>query len=297
MRATLVILAAGMGSRYKGGIKQFASVGPNGELIIDYSIHDAILAGFDKIIFVIRKEIEKDFREVIGDRIEKLCASLDVEVAYSFQCLENATIPIPEGRTKPWGTGQAVLSCDGLISEPFAVINSDDYYGRDSYEKAAQFLKSGCYGLIGYPLIKTLSDNGGVTRGICRMENGTLCEIVETQNILRTPNGAEASGKLLPSSALVSMNFWCFPAEFMEILKKEFPVFLSNLSDPLKDEFLLPEILDGLLRSGTEIAVFPTDAEWFGVTYQEDKPNVIANFQRLYELGIYNLDNLYRDIL
>lgn len=297
MRTTLVILAAGIGSRFMGGIKQLTPVGPNGELIIDYSIHDAIKAGFNKIILIIRKDIEKNFRETIGNRIEHVCADLDVEIVYAFQSLENAPLPIPRGRTKPWGTGHAVLSCEGLISEPFAVINSDDYYGRDSFEKAVLFLKANQYGLIAYPLRKTLSDNGGVTRGICYLENGTLCDIIETQDITRTPNGVATNGKIIPSDTLVSMNFWCFPAEFIGILKKEFPVFLANLSDPLRDEFILSVIMDRMLKAGIEIAVLPTDAEWFGVTYQEDKPSVISSFQKLYENGIYNQDNLYWDIL
>ena len=213
-----------------------------------------------------------------------------------FQSLENAPIPVPKGRTKPWGTGHAVLSCEGLISEPFAVINSDDYYGKNSFEKAAQFLKSNRYGLIGYPLIKTLSENGIVTRGICCIENGKLRKIDETQDIIKTLNGVEANGKTLPPDTLVSMNFWCFPAEFVDILKKEFPLFLSNISDPLKDEFLLPVILDTMLKAGTELTVLPTDAEWFGFTYQEDTPSVITSFQKLYENGVYNQDNLYLDI-
>ena len=188
------------------------------------------------------------------------------------------------------------MSCEGLISEPFAVINSDDYYGKNSFEKAAQFLKSNRYGLIGYPLIKTLSENGIVTRGICCIENGKLRKIDETQDIIKTLNGVEANGKTLPPDTLVSMNFWCFPAEFVDILKKEFPLFLSNISDPLKDEFLLPVILDTMLKAGTELTVLPTDAEWFGFTYQEDTPSVITSFQKLYENGVYNQDNLYLDI-
>ena len=211
MKTTLVILAAGIGSRYGNGVKQLAQVGPNGELIIDYSIHDAIAAGFNKIVFIIRKDIEADFREVIGDRIEKNCAPLGVEIKYAFQSLT-------EGRVKPWGTGQAVLACKGLLEEPFAVINADDYYGKDGFLKAAAFLKTGRYGLVGYVLKNTLSDNGSVTRGICTVKDGKLVGIDETRNIVKTATGAESNGRSLPLDALVSMNFWCFPEQFMRVL-------------------------------------------------------------------------------
>ncbi len=185
MKKTLVILAAGIGSRYGGGIKQLEPVGPNGEIIIDYSIHDAIKAGFNKIVFIIRHSIEADFREVIGNRIEALCEPLGIEVRYAFQELEDVPIPVPEGRTKPWGTGHAVLCCKGLIHEPFAVINADDYYGRNGFVKAASFLETEQYGLIGYVLKNTLSDNGGVTRGLCDVIGGRLIGIDETKNIVK----------------------------------------------------------------------------------------------------------------
>lgn len=296
MKTTLVILAAGIGSRYGNGVKQLAQVGPNRELIIDYSIHDAIAAGFNKIIFIIRKDIEADFREVIGDRIEKNCAPLGVEIEYAFQSLTDVPIPVPEGRVKPWGTGQAVLACKGLLEEPFAVINADDYYGKDGFLKAAAFLKTGRYGLVGYVLKNTLSDNGSVTRGICTVKDGKLVGIDETRNIVKTATGAESNGRRLPLDALVSMNFWCFPEQFMRVLEQGFPKFLGNLSDPQKSEYLLPIIMDGLLKQGTEVEVLSTDADWFGITYQEDKASVVSSFKALYAAGAYDKKNLYADI-
>ena len=295
MKKTLVILAAGIGSRYGGGVKQLEPVGPNGEIIIDYSIHDAIRAGFNKIIFIIRHDIEADFREVIGDRMEALCEPLGVEIYYAFQEMANAPIPVPEGRTKPWGTGQAVLACEGLIHEPFAVINADDYYGKNGFVKAAAFLDSGKYGLIAYVLKNTLSDNGGVTRGLCDTIGGHLVGIDETKNIVRTPRGIMTGDRALAPGMLVSMNFWCLPASFINVLKEGFPVFLENMTDPLKDEYLLPIIVDGLLKVGTQVSVIPTDDAWFGVTYKEDKPAVVESFRRLYAEGAY-AESLYSDL-
>ena len=295
MKTTLVILAAGIGSRFGGGIKQLEPVGPNGEIIIDYSIHDAICAGFNKIVFIIRKDIENDFREVIGNRIEKICDTLGVEVGYAFQDIRNIPVPLPEGRTKPWGTGHAVLACDGMLDGPFAVINADDYYGKEGFVKAADFLKTGAYGLVGYILKNTLSDNGGVTRGICNVCDGKLTGIDETHDIRKTADGAQADGKTVDTESLVSMNFWCFPFEFMEELKAGFPVFLNHMKNPLKDEYLLPVIADGLLKKGTEISVLPTADKWFGVTYKEDKASVTESFRKLYKEGAYR-ENLYEDL-
>ena len=294
-KKTLVIMAAGIGSRFGGGIKQLQHFGPEGEIIMDYSIHDAIKAGFNKVIFIIRKDIEKDFREIIGDRIEAKCKALGVETAYAFQDINNIPIALPEGRTKPWGTGHAVLSCDGLINEPFAVINADDYYGKNGFNKAATFLDTDGYGVIAYILKNTLSDNGGVTRGICRVKDGKLVGIDETRNIVKTPDGAAVEGKPVDPNSLVSMNFLCFPASFMDVLKKGFPEFCRNLGNPQKDEYLLPDILDGLLRNGTDVAALSTDDKWFGVTYKEDTEAVIDSFRKLYEEGAYEKD-LYSDL-
>ena len=299
MNKTLVILAAGIGSRFGGGIKQLEPVDDYGHIIIDYSIHDAIEAGFNKIVFIIRHDIEKDFREVIGSRIEKICGAHNVKVAYAFQELSD----VPDftgrekaaGRTKPWGTGHAVLACDGLLDSPFCVINADDYYGKEGFVKAAQFLDQGQYGLVGYVLKNTLSDNGGVTRGICAVQDGKLVGITETKNIIKTADGAEADGCAVDTESLVSMNFWCYPQTFMEVLKKGFPVFLENLSDPMKDEYLLPIIADGMLKEGVAFTVLSSHDRWFGVTYKEDKPAVVNSFRKLIAEGIYKED-LYGDL-
>lgn len=232
MNKTLAILAAGIGSRFGGGIKQLEPVGPHEEIIIDYSIHDAIAAGFNKIIFIIRRDIEADFKRIIGERIEKVCAPLGVKICYAFQELSDIPISLPEGRTKPWGTGHAILACKGLINEPFAVINADDYYGKDGFRKAAAFLQKGRYGLVGYILKNTLSDNGGVTRGICNVKDGRLVGIDETKNIVKTNGGAAANGQALPLDALVSMNFWCFPSSFLPVLESGFTLFLADMEDP-----------------------------------------------------------------
>ena len=222
-------------------------------------------------------------------------APLGVEIAYAFQEITNIPIPLPEGRAKPWGTGHAVLACGGLIDGPFAVINADDYYGTEGFKKAAVFLKTGGYGLVGYVLKNTLSDNGGVTRGICSVENGALTGITETCDIVKAPNGAAVHGIDIDVNSLVSMNFWCLPLEFMDVLKNGFPQFLASMTNPLKDEYLLPIIVDGLLKSGTPVSVLPTGDQWFGVTYKEDKAAVVESFKKLYQQGVYQND-LYSDL-
>lgn len=299
MKKTLVILAAGIGSRYGGGVKQLEPVGPNGELIIDYSIHDAIAAGFNHIIFIIRHDIEDDFRSVIGNRIEKVVTPLGVEISYAYQ--EIGDVPpfsLGKGelmRQKPWGTGHAVLCAADAIDSPFAVINADDYYGKHGYQAASEFLSShpDSYGLVGYILKNTLSDNGGVTRGICTVEDGRLIGIDETKNIVKTLSGAEVGGQALDVESLVSMNFWCYPVEFLNVLRRGFPQFLQNVEE--KEEYLLPIIADGMLKEGTSFTVLPTDDEWFGVTYKEDKAAVVESFRGLYERGVYGAD-LYEDL-
>ncbi len=300
MKKTLVILAAGLGSRFGGGIKQLEPVDDNGHIIMDYSIHDAIEAGFSKVVFIIRHDIEEDFKNIIGNRIESICNRLGVEVGYAFQEISN----VPNfsrkseavDRTKPWGTGHAVLACDGLIDSSFAVINADDYYGKNGFKVASQFLENeNGYALVGYQLANTLSDNGGVTRGICSVDNGRLVSIKETKNIIKTEDGASVDGKLLDPQSLVSMNFWCYPADFIDVLKSGFLAFLDNIADPMKDEYLLPIIADGMLQNGVEFSVLPTDDKWFGVTYKEDKPAVVESFRKLIDSGVYKED-LYSDI-
>lgn len=293
MNKTLVILAAGIGSRFGGGNKQLESVDDGGHIIIDYSIHDAIAAGFKKIIFIIRHDIEEDFRSVIGDRIEKIVKPLGVEIAYAFQELSDVPIVVEE-RTKPWGTGHAVLACKDLIDSPFAVINADDYYGKNGFKVAAEYLGKG-YALVGYQLKNTLSDNGGVTRGICTVSKGKLVGINETKNIIKTPSGAQADGISIDVNSLVSMNFWCYPVEFIDVLEKGFKSFQENVTDKLKDEYLLPIIADGMLKNGVEYDVLPTVDKWFGVTYKEDKPAVMESFNKLIADSVYRTD-LYSDL-
>lgn len=310
-RMTLLIMAAGIGSRY-GGIKQLEPVGLHGEIIMDFSIHDAIAAGFNKIIFVIRREIEADFRERIGDRIESVCARLGVETAYAFQ--DPLAIPegftVPEGRVKPWGTCQAVLAAKDLIREPFVVINSDDYYGRDAYKTLYDWLSVNhaptSVAMAGFVLKNTLSDHGGVTRGICQVPAGKthVTDVKETKNIVKTPTGAEADGVPLDPDSYVSMNMWAFPGcegqrpAIFDILEREFVAFfeIDVPKDPLKAEYLLPVLMGRLLRAGTHtVKLLPTRDSWFGVTYKEDKPAVAESFRRLIESGVYP-ENLYSDL-
>ena len=295
MKKILVILAAGLGTRFGNDIKQLQSVDDNGHIIIDYSIHDAIAAGFNKLVFLIRRDIEADFMAVIGKRIEAVCEPLGVEVTYGFQDMDKYTSNVENERRKPWGTGHAVLCVSEQIDSPFAVINADDYYGKHGFIKAAKFLEKGGYGLVGYVLKNTLSENGGVTRGICSVEKGKLTGIKETKHIKKSDIGAEADGTVVDLESLVSMNFWCFPAEFVKVLEEGFPKFLNCMKDPMQDEYLLPIIADGMLKGGTDFTVLPTDDCWFGITFKEDQKVVEENFRKLIESGVYSAD-LYSDL-
>ena len=302
MKTTLVIMAAGIGSRFGGGIKQLAPVGPGGEIIMDYSIYDAIEAGFNKIVFVIRHSLLEDFEEVIGRRIKKVCADSDVEVAYAFQELDALPdgFSLPEDRMKPWGTGQAILACKGIVNEPFAVINADDYYGKESFRNIHAFLNDpaqigdSSYCMAGFILGNTLSENGGVTRGVCSVDDrGYLSGICETKNIVKTAEGAEIRGedsvRTLDTAVPVSMNMWGLPASFIDLLEKGFADFLAagGLKDP-KSEYLLPTIIGDLLSEGRiTVRVLKTQDRWFGVTYKEDKASVTEAFQKLTQDGIY----------
>lgn len=305
-KTSLVIMAAGIGSRFGGGIKQLEPVGPMGEIIMDYSVHDAVKAGFDKIVFIIRKDIEKDFRAAIGDRIEKLCSEKGVEVAYAFQSLNDvpAGAVVPEGRTKPWGTGQAVLACKGIVNEPFVVINADDYYGKEAYSKLYDYLQSYTperptdFCMAGFILKNTLSENGGVTRGICRADaDGNLTDVVETYDIIKTGDGAESDGKKVDVNSKVSMNMWGFTPEFIDILEAGFVEFFKGIdSNPLKAEYLIPIYIGELLKEKkVSVKVIETADKWFGVTYKEDKPFVVESFKKLIANGVYS-ENLYSDI-
>lgn len=297
-KVTLVVMAAGIGSRFGGGIKQLEAVGPNGEIIMDYSIHDALEAGFNKVVFVIRKDLEKDFKEIIGRRMEKL-----VEVEYAYQELNDIPerfLKKTEGRKKPWGTGQAILCCKDVVDEPFLVINADDYYGKEAYREAYAYLTGrkddnayeAC--MVGFVLKNTLSDNGGVTRGVCKVdEHRMLSEIVETSNIVKTAEGAavqtEDGAVPIDVESEVSMNMWGLSPKFFEVLEKGFDVFLEKL-DPenLKGEYLLPTIIGDLLKEGKmKVEVRKSHDEWFGVTYKEDKPDVVAAIQKLITDGVY----------
>ena len=299
-KTALVIMAAGIGSRFGKGIKQLAPVGPSGEIIMDYSIHDALEAGFNKIVFIIRRDLEQEFRRVIGDRIEKLA-----EVEYVFQELDDLPegFEKPEGRTKPWGTGQAVLCCKGVVKEPFAVINADDYYGKDPFVKLHEYLveehpgklAEGDICMAGFVLKNTLSDNGGVTRGICTLdEENRLVGVAETSNIVKTGEGAaaeQADKSLVPVDAdsLVSMNMWGFQPEFIRVLEEGFVEFLKGVPEgDLKKEYLLPIKVDELIRQGkASVTVLRTDSQWFGVTYQEDRAAVVESIGRLVDEGVY----------
>ena len=311
MKTSLVIMAAGIGSRFGGGIKQLEPVGPNGEIIMDYSIHDAMEAGFDKIIFIIRHDIEKDFREVIGDRIEKICARKNVEVCYAFQDLSDIPegFTVPEGRTKPWGTGQAVLACKDLIKEPFIVINADDYYGKEAFVKIHDFLqgytpeKSNEFCMAGFILKNTLSENGGVTRGICQLdENGYLTGVNETSNIVKTADGAavDADGTLTPVDAMsyVSMNMWGLTPDFLRLLEEGFVEFFQKEVplNPLKAEYLIPTFIGQLLEQDKlSVKVLRTDDTWYGMTYKEDVPAVKESFRGMLEKGVYR-EELFADL-
>lgn len=296
----LVIMAAGIGSRFGGGIKQLEPVGPNGEIIMDYSIHDAMEAGFNKVIFIIRRDLEKDFKEIIGHRIEKL-----LPVEYAYQELEDlpAGYEVTPGRTKPWGTGQAVLSVKGMVDGPFLVINADDYYGQEGFRRIHDYMaehmdsQSEIYDICmgGFVLSNTLSDNGTVTRGVCQVdENGYLTNVTETYNIQMKEDGLHATDEsgapvTISPSQPVSMNMWGLPASFVHELEKGFPVFLDNLKEgDIKSEYLLPKIIDNLVQNKkARVTVLDTPDKWFGVTYREDKQAVTDAIRGLIESGVY----------
>ena len=293
--ATLVIMAAGIGGRFGGGIKQLEPVGPNGEIIMDYSIKDALEAGFNKIVFVIRKDIDKDFKQIIGKRIEK-----NIEVKYAYQEVDDIPREFKTkfiNRKKPWGTGQAILCCKDVIQEPFLVINADDYYGKEAYRISYEYLielknnqnvkkLSAC--MIGFVLKNTLSENGGVTRGVCTVDKKhMLSEIVETHNIVKTTAGAqvEKGNCSIPIDidSVVSMNMWGFTPTFFESLSLGFKKFLSELQEEdLKTEYLLPTIIGEMLENGLiEVKVLESSDKWFGVTYKEDKIEVMEAIRKL----------------
>lgn len=302
MNTTLLIMAAGIGSRFGTGIKQLEPVDDANHIIMDYSIHDAIEAGFNHVVFIIRKDIEQEFKEVIGERIASICAKHNVTVDYAFQDINDIPGTLPEGRTKPWGTGQAVLAAKKVINTPFLAINADDYYGKEGFKAVHGYLVNGgksC--MAGFVRKNTLSDNGGVTRGICKMdEENNLTEVVETKNIVKTAKGAEADGVNIDTESLVSMNMWGLTPEFVGLLEEGFVEFFENIkgdeAKELKGEYLLPIYIDELLKKGkVSVKLLETQDKWFGVTYKEDKPVVVESFAKLIADGVYRKD-LFSDL-
>lgn len=300
MDTTLLIMAAGIGSRFGGGIKQLEPVDEQGHIIMDYSIHDAIEAGFNKVIFIIRKDIEEEFREVIGSRISAICAEHNVTVDYAFQDINDIPGELPEGRTKPWGTGQAVLAAKDLITTPFIVINADDYYGKEGFKAVHNYLVEGgksC--MAGFVLKNTLSDNGGVTRGICRMDaDHNLTEVDETKNIVKTVDGAEADDVKLDVDSLVSMNMWGLTPDFLQTLEKGFAEFFEKEvpANPLKAEYLIPIYIGDLLKKDQmSVKVLRTNDTWYGMTYHEDVAAVKESFRQMLAEGVYK-EELFSDL-
>lgn len=276
-KTTLVVMAAGMGSRF-GGLKQITPLGPKGEVIVDFSAYDAVEAGFSKVVFIIKKAIEKDFREVAGKRIEKM-----TDVEYVFQELDKlpSGFSVPEGREKPWGTGHAILCARDAITTPFAVVNADDYYGKMAYKVIHDYLvKTNEMCMVGFKLGNTLTENGTVTRGVCETKDGFLTSVVENFNLDKN------SG--VPLDATVSMNMWGFNTGIFDVLEDKFKVFLGDLKNPLKDEFLLPTIVDDMIKNqGAKVKVLTTDDRWYGVTYKEDAEPVKNAICGLVEKGLY----------
>ena len=287
MKTTLLIMAAGIGSRFGTGIKQLEPVDASNRIIMDYSIHDAIEAGFNHVVFIIRKDIEKEFKEVIGDRIAAICADHQVTVDYAFQDSNDIPGTLPEG--------QAVLAAKNILSTPFIVINADDYYGKEGFRAVHEYLVNGgksC--MAGFVLKNTLSDNGGVTRGICKMdEQNNLTEVVETKNIVKTATGAEADGVAVDVNSLVSMNMWGLTPDFLTTLGDGFQEFFEKEvpGNPLKAEFLIPIFIGEQLEQGKmSVKVLKTNDTWYGMTYHEDVAAVKDSFKKMLENGVYKAD-------
>lgn len=299
MDKTLVILAAGMGSRY-GGLKQIDPVGPNNSIIIDYSIYDAVKAGFNKVVFIIKKENEQLFKEVIGNKVSEY-----VKVEYVFQSLDKLPdgFAPPEERVKPWGTAHALYCCRGVVKEPFVVINSDDFYGRGAFTKLSEWIektefngKPYKFSMAGYYLRNTLTDNGTVSRGVCEVTaDGKLSDVIERTKIKRVDGKIAYTEDCenwteLPEDSVASMNCWCFTPEIIDEIERYFIEFLAKevSENPLKSEFYLPFLVRDMLKEGKcGVDVIPTEDKWFGVTYKEDKPDVVNSISSLVENGVY----------
>lgn len=287
MDMTLVVMAAGMGSRF-GGLKQVAAVGPNGEAILDFSVYDAKRAGFTKVVFVIKHSIEAEFKAIVGSRVEKI-----LPVEYVFQELQ--ALPdgytVPEGREKPWGTGHAILCCKDVVKTPFAVINADDFYGRSAFAKVAEGLKGDGYCMVGFKLINTVTENGTVSRGVCSVDDdGNLLDVTEHTKIdgnchFYKEDGTE--GDLAPDT-IVSMNMWGFKPDFFDYLSADFIKFLDEKREVPKSEFFLPAVVDKLIKNGTKKAkVLVAEDKWYGVTYKEDLEAVVSAVKALCDNGEY----------
>lgn len=287
MGATLVVMAAGMGSRF-GGLKQMEPIGPKGEAILDFSVYDAKKAGFDKVVFVIKKAIEEDFKRTVGSRIEK-----EIDVSYVLQETDNLPegYTCPEGREKPWGTGHAILCCKDAVKTPFAVINADDFYGQSAYKHIFNGLKENDMCMVGYLLKNTVTEHGYVSRGVCRTEDGKLVSITETAKIYGDCKAEAPDGGMIQLSpdTVVSMNLWGFTPDIFTYLETEFREFLDKNIDSPKAEFYLPSVVDTLITNGTkEVRVFVADEKWYGVTYKEDKETVVKAVNKMVAEGKYN---------
>ena len=296
MKPTLVVLAAGMGSRY-GGLKQVDPVGPSGEAILDYSVFDAHRAGFGKVVFIIRKDFEAEFKEKVGAKYEGI-----LPVEYCFQDINDLPAPftVPADRAKTWGTAHAIRAARNVVKEPFAAINADDFYGRDAFAKLSAFLQQPTaadskfhFAMVGYKLDLTLSDNGSVARGICKVDGGKLASVTEMTKLVRVPGGAEnsedeANPVKLTGEERVSMNLWGFTPELFEALEARFPAWLEKNGAAPKSEWYIPFVVDELIHEGkADVEVLPTDSNWFGVTYREDKPFVTTEIGKLVAAGEY----------
>ncbi len=281
-KTTLVALAAGMGSRF-GGLKQMEPVADNGAVLLDFSVFDAAAAGFDKVVFIIKEEMYEDFKELVGDKIK------NVEVDYVFQ----ETASLPAGRTKPWGTGHAILCCKDKIDTPFAVINADDYYGRHAYTDLQEHLKNATgldFAMVSFELKNTLTDNGTVARGVCEIEDGYLKSVTERTKIKDFKYTEDGETWIdMPRDTQVSMNLWGFTPDIFDILEEQFAEFKENLSDPMKEEFFIPLAVDKLIQEGrTKVKVYPCQDKWYGMTYREDLPDVKKAMNQMIQEGYYD---------
>ena len=286
---TLLVMAAGMGSRY-GGLKQLDAIGPNGETIIDYSVYDAVKSGFSKVVFIIRREFEKEFKKKISD---KYAGKIQVEFAFQELLALPNGFTCPEGRKKPWGTGHAILSALDMIGGSFVVINGDDYYGRESFKVVADYYRAGAeqFSMVAFQLDKTLSIFGGVTRGLCTLKEGKLDTVIETENLQKIEQDISSDRDIvLDGTEPVSMNMWGFTPVLFDYLKDMFLEFLNENGKELRSEFLIPSVINDLIQSEREqVHVLRSNSSWFGVTYKEDKPYVMGEIEKLINAGAYPL--------